>query len=129
MSNFKKLEDILPIDVPFDECIENKRVYVDIQITAHFGNAVSLVIRDNDGRSYIDLYNSTNNIGHILKELIELLGIEEEDGLLLSKMVDIPIRLVYDASDFNKRKVIAIGHFLYDRFIAVEDLINAKVNC
>lgn len=101
--------------------IENNIITkLDIDIIAHFGNTVSLVMDCRYCRP-LPLYNSTANIGYVIRRLVEFLDIEREDGITLSQIKNIPIRIVYDGN-----KTIAFGHFMDDKFITIEDLMEGN---
>lgn len=54
--------------------IENNIIKrIDINICAHFGNTVSLVVMGKDVH-LIDGYNNTGNLGYVIKNLIEFLN-------------------------------------------------------
>lgn len=104
--------------------VENNLVSLDIQIIGHFGNSVSLVIAAKNIIPY-SAYNNTANVGYILKYLVELLGIEEEDGLRLSQIKNIPVRLIFDCKDSTSTfgaKCIGIGNFMEDKFVMFDVL-------
>lgn len=102
--------------------VENNLVSLDIQIIGHFGNSVSLVIAAKDIVPY-SAYNNTENVGIIIKYLVELLGIEKEDGLLISNIKDVPVRLVFDSKEpCWGAKCISIGNFMEDKFVMFDVL-------
>lgn len=90
---------------------------LDVVITAHFGNCVSVDLVC-DCVCPIPLWNSTSNIGYILRTMTELFGKSKEDGVRLQEFVNTPIRIAY-----NKNKAVAIGNATEDKFIFVEDLM------
>lgn len=105
-------------------CVENNIVSFDVEVIGHFGNAVSLIIAAKNIIPY-SAYNNTANIGYILKYLVELLGIEEEDGLRLSQIKNIPVRLIFDCKDSTSTfgaKCIGIGNFMEDKFVMFDVL-------
>ena len=115
MTQYKTASDFKGLTI--ENNIINK---LDIEIIAHFGNCVSLIMDCYCCRP-LPLYNSTANIGYIIKRLVEFLGIEEEDGLALSQIKNVPIRIVYD-----NNKTVALGHFMKDKFITIEDLMEGN---
>ena len=108
------------------EChIENNVIEdIDIRIIAHFGNTVSLDLLCHNIRP-LPLYNSTNNIGYIIRALIVLLGKEREDGINLSALKGTPIRIVFNGETKFSGKSVAIGHYMKDQFVLIEDLMKA----
>lgn len=100
-------------------CIENNVIEdIDIVTIAHFGNTVSLDLLCYNIRP-LPLYNSTHNIGYIVRALVILLGKEREDGINLTALKGTPIRIV-----FNKGgRSVAIGHYMRDQFVLIEDLM------
>lgn len=102
--------------------VENNLVSLDVQIIGHFGNSVSLVIAAKNVIPY-SAYNNTENIGFIIKYLVELLGIQKEDGLLISKVKDVPARLIFDSKEQEwGAKCIGIGNFMEDKFVMFDVL-------
>ena len=89
-----------------------------ITITGHFGNCVSVELICKDCCP-LGLYNSTDNVGYIIRCLIELFDQENDCGCNFDILNGVPIRLVFD-----NHKCIAIGHFMEDRFILIEDLMH-----
>lgn len=112
------------IEEKIGECsVENNVIEnIDIEIIAHFGNSVSLNLLCYNIRP-LPLYNSTNNIGYIIRALVVLLGKEREDGINLTALKGTPIRIV-----FNKGgRSVAIGHYMRDQFVLIEDLMKADM--
>ena len=104
--------------------IENNIIEdVNVVVTAHFGNTVSVQMSCNN-ISPFPLYNSTHNVGYIIKTLIELFDKSREDGVDLSALKNTPIRLVTN-NHFGGR-CVAIGHFMKDKFIFIEDLMRVQ---
>jgi len=91
---------------------------VDVNIVGHFGNAVCLELMCDNVCPY-SCYNNTKNIGMLIKSLVELFDLSEEDGLRMSKIKNIPVRLVFENSSKNHwgEKVVGIGHYMKDKFI------------
>lgn len=118
-----KLEDIIKTkDKILDDGheIENEMIRgVDIAVIGHYGNVVCLNIWTGCCSLMHD-YNNTQNLGIILKALVELLDLTAEDGYSFSKMKDIPIRII---SDGWGSKVLGFGHFMKDKFVYTEDLV------
>lgn len=102
--------------------VENNLISLDVQVIGHFGNSVSLVIAAKNVIPY-SAYNNTENIGFIIKYLVELLGIEKEDGLFISKVKNIPVRLVFDSKEpCWGAKCVGIGNFMEDKFVMFDVL-------
>lgn len=102
--------------------IENNLVSLDIQVIGHFGNSVSLVIAAKNVIPY-SAYNNTENVGVIIKYLVELLGIEKEDGLFISDVKNVPVRLIFDSKEpCWGAKCVGIGNFMEDKFVMFDVL-------
>ena len=118
-----KLKDIIKTqdDVLADgHNIDNELIRgADISIIGHFKNAVSLNVWTGCCCLIHD-YDNTQNLGLILRALIEILDLEEEDGYLFSKMKNIPVRII---SDGWGTKVLGFGHFMKNKFIYTDDLL------
>lgn len=96
---------------------------IDIFIVGHFGNAVSLELKGKHGEDIIPTYRVEHTIGYAIRDFIDFFHLSREDGIRLSALKDIPVRLVYD--DFRLR---AIGDFMEDRFFLVGDLFASRDN-
>ena len=124
MSNFYNKKQVLENG---DSICNAILEYLDIQLTAHFGNCVSItgVCKCEDGGTVCPfaLYNSTANIGFILKKIFELLELSEEDGKRISQIKNIPCRLIFEGSSTWGNRCIGIGSFLRDKFIYNDDLM------
>ncbi|MEG1926584.1 MAG: hypothetical protein RR415_12660 [Ruthenibacterium sp.] len=83
---------------------------VDVDTIAHFGNCTCLELHCANVVPY-STYNNTKNLGLLIKTLVVFLGLEEEDGIRLSEIKNIPIRLVFDGG-----KAVGLGHFMSDKF-------------
>lgn len=116
--NYIRLKDVLA-----NGCsVENNLVSLDVQVIGHFGNSVSLVIAAKNVIPY-SAYNNTENIGIIIKYLVELLGIEKEDGLFISDVKDVPARLIFDSKEPGwGAKCVGIGNFMEDKFVMFDVL-------
>ena len=102
--------------------IANNFVSFDIEVIGHFNNAVSLVLTATNVIPY-SRYANTKNIGLILQYLVELLGISKEDGIYLSEMKNIPVRLVFDSPECSwGSKCVGIGNFMKDKFVLFDAL-------
>ena len=94
---------------------------IDIFIVGHFGNAVSLELKGKHGEDIIPTYRVERTIGYAIRDFIDFFHLSREDGIRLSALKDIPVRLFYD--DFH---LLAIGDFMEDRFFLVGDLFASR---
>lgn len=92
---------------------------VSISVIGHFGNSVSLNVYT-DNCCLIHDYNNTDNIGFLIRALVELFDLTEEDGFNFDKMKDVPCRII---SDGWGSKVLGFGHFMKDRFVYKDDFM------
>ena len=92
---------------------------VNISVLGHFGNAVSLNVYT-DNCCLIHDYNNTDNIGFLIRALVELFDLTEEDGFDFCKIKDVPCRII---SDGWGSKVLGFGHFMKDRFVYRDDFV------
>lgn len=107
-------------------CIENNIIEsVDVVITGHFGNCVSVRMLC-ENICPIPLYNSTSNIGYILRMLIELFDKEDDNSVSINSLNNTPIRLVFEGENSWGCKAVAIGHYMKDRFVLIDDLMKVK---
>lgn len=106
--------------------VENAMLkYMDIDIIGHFGNITTFNMIT-DCCCIFSNYNMGAILSDVIKCVIEVLNISEENGLHLSKIKNIPIQIV---SKSIGSKVEGFGCFLGDRFVLVKDVINlAKEN-
>lgn len=106
--------------------VENAMLeYMDIDIIGHFGNITTFNMVTNCCCIFSN-YNMGTILSDVIKCVIEVLNLSEEDGLHLSKIRKIPIQIV---SKGWGGKVEGFGCFLGDRFVLVEDVIElAKEN-
>lgn len=124
-----KLEDIIKTKEQIKEMghsIENNMIeYVDVNTIAHFGNVTCFEIVCSNICA-MSSYNNLRSLGFIIKAFIELLDLSEEDGLRLSKIKNIPCRLIFEGQGGWGSKCIGFGHFMKDKFVFVDDF--AKIN-
>lgn len=92
---------------------------IDIKIVGHFGNTCSLVVKGYKGSTMIDGYNNTINPGRVIGNLLEFFNVDTGNGVLLSEIHDIPVRVAIDDEGY----IIALGHFIQDVFVEVDDLL------
>ena len=106
--------------------VENAMLeYMDIDIIGHFGNATTFSMVTNCCCIFSN-YNMGAILSEVIKCVIEVLNLSEEDGLHLSKVKNIPIQIV---SKGWGSKVEGFGYFLGDKFVMVDDVIKlAKEN-
>ena len=103
--------------------IENNVIKgVDINIIAHFGNIPCLTIMCENICPY-GSYNDIARLGYLLKAIVEFFDIGREDGVMLSKLKNIPCRLVFEGNGNSHwgEKAVGIGHYMKDKFILFED--------
>lgn len=101
--------------------IENNMIeFIDVNIVGHFGNIMTLTMAFQNCCLFSQ-YNLGNLIGTVLKVIFEVLELTEDNGLCLSKVKNVPVRIVSENSWGSK--VIGFGHFMKDRFVLVEDVI------
>lgn len=100
---------------------------VDINTVGHFDNSVCFEIMCSNVYP-MAMYHNTSNIGHLIRSFIELFDLTEEDGMRLSKIKNIPCRLVFDDPycTFGS-KCVGFGHFMDDKFVLTNDF--AKIDC
>lgn len=106
--------------------IENAMLeYMDIDIIGHFGNITTFNMVTNCCCIFSN-YNMGAILSDVIKCVVEVLNLSEEDGLHLSKIKNVPIQIV--AKGLGS-KVEGFGCFLGDRFVMVDDVIElAKEN-
>lgn len=106
--------------------IENAMLeYMDIDIIGHFGNITTFNMVTNCCCIFSN-YNMGAILSDVIKCVVEVLNLSEEDGLCLSKIKNIPIQIV---SKGIGSKVEGFGYFLGDKFVMVDDVIElAKEN-
>ena len=124
-----KFEDIIKTKEQIKEMghsIENNMIeYVDVNTIAHFGNVTCFEIVCSNICA-MSSYNNLRSLGFIIKAFIELFDLSEEDGLRLSKIKNIPCRLIFEGQGGWGSKCIGFGHFMKDKFVFVDDF--AKIN-
>lgn len=109
-------------ELPSEASIENQLITrVTVNIIAHFGNITSLEIYCGNIVPYKNR-NNLNNIGFVIRQLVELLNLSKEDGLRLDEIRNVPCRLIYKENECGDKIYIGIGNFSKDKFILFEDL-------
>ena len=100
--------------------IENAMLeYMDIDIIGHFGNITTFSMVTNCCCIFSN-YNMGAILSDVIKCVVEVLNLSEEDGLHLSKAKNIPIQIV---SKGIGSRVEGFGCFLGDKFVMVDDVI------
>ena len=102
--------------------IENAQIdKMDIEVLGEFGNAVCLYLpimfKGNMVAFPFNCISSTLSIGCIIRAIFEVLDIREGNGIKLSEIKKYPCRVA-----MNNGGVVAIGNFIDDKFIIIEDL-------
>ena len=95
---------------------------IDINIIARYGNIPCLTIICANICPY-GSYNDIARLGFLLKAIVEFFGVDREDGVMLSKIKNIPCRLVFERNGKSHwgEKAVGIGHYMKDKFILFED--------
>lgn len=92
-----------------------------ITMSSHFYGVVSLKMWTTCCCLFHD-YNNTRSLGYIIHAIAELLDLKEEDSAFdFFSIKDVPIRIIHDGA-FSK--VIGFGHFMENKFVYTEDLMN-----
>lgn len=106
-----------------DITIENNIIKeLDIVVIGHFGCVVSVDMIC-DGICPLGLYNSTHNIGYILRALIEIFDKEDDNAVSVKKLAGTPIRIVFKKKLSLGSVPVAIGHFMKNRFVVIDELM------
>ena len=103
------------------EISNNMITTISVEMLGHFGNLPSLKLIGYD-RVIMRNYNNLDNLGYILRELMNFFTFDTESGLDIAKIKDVPCRIITD----KKNNIVAIGHFICDRFIKMDELIAIK---
>ena len=108
--------------------IENNMIdSIEVVVVGHFGNIVTLAMFFTNCCLFSQ-YNLGGYLGDVLKVIVEVLDLTDDDGVCVSKIKNVPVRIVSKSGCGSK--VIGFGHFMKDRFVLVEDVIGlAKANC
>lgn len=106
--------------------VENAMLeYMDIDIIGHFHNAITFSMVTNCCCIFSN-YNMGAILSEVIRCVVEVLNLSEEDGLHLFKVQNVPIQIV---SKGLGSKVEGFGYFLGDKFVMVDDVIElAKEN-
>lgn len=100
---------------------------IDVNTIAHFGNTTCFEIACTDVYP-MSCYNNTQNLGYVLRAFIEFFELDEEDGLRIRDIKNIPCRLIFESKNgcIWGSKCIGIGHFMKNKFVFIEDF--AKID-
>ena len=60
----------------------------------------------------------TKNIGYLIKTLFKLFEVKNTEKIDIFNLINIPVRVVIN----KEHCIVAIGHFMNDKFIFIEDL-------
>lgn len=66
----------------------------------------------------------TRSCGHVIKALYELFGLVEDGMVTINEFKDCPCRVVVDS---HKNRVIGVGHFMEDKFLLFQDMLNTLI--
>lgn len=121
-ADYMKLKNIIKTKSQIEEMgfsVENNLIKdVNISIIAHYGRVVCLEVCCYD--VYVMYrYNNTKNLGYILKAFVELFELDEDDNLRLTKIKNIPCRLVFEGG--GSSRCIGFGHFMKDKFVLTDE--------
>lgn len=123
-----KLKEITKTQRQLEEMgyrIENNIIEnVDINTIAHFGNVTCFEIGCTNVYP-MSAYNNISNLGYVIRAFIELFDLSEEDGLRLTKIKNLPCRIVLEGDDWGSR-CVGFGHFMKDEFVLTEEF--TKIN-
>lgn len=101
--------------------------YIDeltVGIVGHFGSCVVLsmpIVYDNGAMfcNTLSGYNFTRDCGFVIQALYKLFDLIEDDLVTLDKFKNLPCRVVVGGD-----RVIGVGHFMKDKFIMFDDMVN-----
>jgi hypothetical protein len=93
---------------------------IGVEVIGHFGNCACLTMKCKSVWP-VSGYNNTANLGCLIHELVELLELTEEDGVMLDRIKDVPVRLVFGAGGSDK--CIGFGHFMDDKFVLTNEFV------
>lgn len=124
-----KLNDIIKTqkDIIADgNSIENNIIEeVDVNVIAHFSNCPTFEITCSDVTPFSG-YNNIRNLGFLIRAFYNLFELDEEDGLRLSKVKQIPCRLIFKGDGGWGSQCIGFGHFMKNKFVYSKDF--AKID-
>lgn len=102
--------------------VNNVILGVDVKIIGHYNNCITINVNCKRA-SFLGSYGITTNVGYVIRAIVELLDLSEDDGIKLSDIRNIPIRLIYDGPDIYDSRCVGMGHFMDNRFVLFEDLV------
>lgn len=107
--------------------IENNMIdSIEINVVGHVGNISTLEMFFTNCCLFSQ-YNLGGYIGDVLKVIVEVLDLTDDNGIRISKIKNVPVRIVSESGWGSK--VAGFGHFMKDRFVLVEDVIElARAN-
>ena len=91
----------------------------DLSVIGHFGNAVSINVWTGCC-CLLHGHNNTDNIGYIIKALVELFDLTDEDGYVFKNFKEIPCRII---SNGWGSKVVGFGHFMKNKFVYTDEFM------
>lgn len=124
-----KLKDVIKTAseiVALGYSIENNIIdHVNVNIIGHFGNCPCFEIVCSNVCP-MSGYEGRQNLGFLMVAFVELFGKEDEDGVRLTSLKNIPCRLVFDGKGGWGSRCIGFGHFMKDKFVLTADF--AKID-
>ena len=124
----KTYKDIVKTEETLKELgyrIENNIIEkIDVNIVGHFGNITTLEVFLKDCCLFSQ-YSLGRAFPYVIKSIIELLDLTDDNGIRLSKIKNIPVRLVIKGDGLGE--AIGIGNFMKDEFVLVKDVIDMSV--
>lgn len=121
--NYKTLKEITADKNSVENNIIEK---IDIDVIAHFGNSVCFEIICTNVFA-MSGYNNTANVGFLIKKFIELFDLEEEDGIRITKIKNIPCRLIFKGGGGLGSQCIGFGHLMKDKFVYTDEFAKAGI--
>lgn len=109
------------------EVVNGKLKECKLEVVGHF-DAITLDLylnsKDGDVRA-VGGRDLTPNLGFVIKFLVKLLGLSEDDGYDFSSLKNVPVRLV--TFEVNKghnygKHLFAMGNFMEDKFVLLDEL-------
>lgn len=119
-----KLKDVVKTKAQIEEMghsIENNIIEkVTVNIIGRFENCPCFEIQCHNVFPMLD-YNTRQNLGYIMAAFVELFGVDEENGIRIEELFNIPCRLVFEGSGGLGSRCIGFGHFMKDKFVLTAD--------
>lgn len=124
----KTYKDIVKTEETLKELgyrIENNIIEkIDVNIVGHFGNITTLEVFLKDCCLFSQ-YNLGGSFPFVVKSIVEILNLTDDNGVRLSKIKNIPVRLVIKGRGLGE--AVGIGNFMNDEFILVKDVIDMSI--